>query len=53
MTFLGLSQTLFFVVFVGVFSPAIVVFALGISVVRQLHFKSYGADVALLQTAFA
>ena len=40
MTFLGLSQTFLSVVFVGVFSSAIVVFALGISVVRELHFTA-------------
>ena len=34
MTFLGLSQIFLSVVFVDVFNPAIVVFALGISVVR-------------------
>ena len=34
MTFLGLSQTFLSVVFVGVFRFAIVVFALGISLVR-------------------
>jgi hypothetical protein len=34
MTFLGLSQTFLSVVFVGVFRFAVVVFALGISLVR-------------------
>jgi hypothetical protein len=38
MTFLGLPQTLVSEAFVGVFNPSIVVFALGISFVRQLHF---------------
>ena len=37
MIFLGLSQIFLSVVFVGVFSPAIVVFALRIALVRQLH----------------
>ena len=40
MTFVGVFQTLLSVVFVGVFSSAIVVFALGISVVQQLHFTA-------------
>jgi hypothetical protein len=41
MTFPGLFQTLLSVVFVGAFSSAIVVvFASGISVLRQLHFTA-------------
>ncbi len=40
MTFLGLPQIFVSVVFVGVFISAIVVFALGISVVVQLHFTA-------------
>jgi hypothetical protein len=38
MTLLGFSQTFLLVVFVGAVGRAIVVFALSISVVRQLHF---------------
>ena len=39
-TFLGLSQTFLSVVFVGAFMSAIVDFALGISLVGQLHFTA-------------